>query len=95
MQEINQRQVFRTIDAKGRQHELRLDRNHKSVSPQRFLNTKTEDIFIDKDFYKTHKKGIVENVKLPDTNHVCYKYPKVVGTIYKHDFEKKAVQIPK
>ena len=85
--------VFRTIDAKGKTHELRLDRNHKSVSPNRFLNTKTEDIFVEPDFYKKHKKGVVENVKLPNTNHICYKYPKAVRTMYANDFEQKNVKI--
>jgi hypothetical protein len=45
---------------------------------------------VDEDFYKSHKKGLVESIKLPNTNHICYKYPKAaVTSIYKADFESK------
>ena len=85
-----QSDVFRTVDAKGKQHELRLETNYKSVSPKRFLNTKTGDIFVENDFYANHKKGIYENIRMPNTNHICYKYPKsTVKTMYQNDFEKK------
>lgn len=59
------------------------------MQPKKFLNTDTNSIFVGNDFYEKNKKGIYENIKLPNTNHICYKYPKAVGSIYQKDFEQK------